>query len=203
MSSIGLSEHFTNVAKLLKKKFQLNKSHKILEIGSNDGVLLKPLMDLSLNVIGIEPAINISKIAKEKGCNVINDYFNEKNAQKYFKNQKFDLVISNNCFAHIDDIHSIVKGTKDILKEDSYFIIEVHYLKNLIDELQYDFIYHEHLYYYSLNALHNLFKQFNMSIIDFNEIDIHSGSIRVYIQNTPNKMPKKVLDRLKLEKKKE
>ena len=75
MSSIGLSGHFTDVAKMIKEKFNPGK---VLEIGSNDGVLLKPLMDLGIDCVGVEPAVNISQVAKDKGCKVINDYFNEK-----------------------------------------------------------------------------------------------------------------------------
>jgi SAM-dependent methyltransferase len=200
MSSVGLSKHFTDVASFLKKKFNLSESSKILEIGSNDGVLLKPLQYLGLNPIGIEPAVNINKIALENGCNVINDYFNDENCSKYFNKNSFDLIISNNCFAHIDDIHSIVKGVNKILKSTGYFVIEVHYVKNLIEQLQYDNIYHEHIYYYSLNSLKNLFDKFNMTIVDFEEIPVHSGSIRVVICNDLVKIPKHVNKKLELEK---
>jgi SAM-dependent methyltransferase len=200
MSSIGLTNHFTMVADMYKKRFNLNKSHKILEIGCNDGVLLKPLMELGLNPIGIEPATNIAKFATNNGCNVINDYFNEDTAEKYFC-EKFDLIISNNCFAHIDNIKSIVKGIKKILKKEAHFVIEVHYLKNLVDELQFDFIYHEHLYYYSLNSLKNLFNQFDMTIVDYEEFSIHSGSIRVYVKNSKEPLNKKIIDKINFENK--
>lgn len=199
MSSIGLSKHFTEVANFLKTKFNLDSGSKILEIGSNDGVLLKPLQDLGLNPIGIEPAVNISKVAVDKGCNVINDYFNENNAKKYFGDDGFDLIVSNNCFAHIDDIHSIVSGVHKLLKEDGHFVIEVHYVKNLIEQLQYDNIYHEHIYYYSLNALHNLFSKYGMTIVDYEELPIHSGSIRVIVSNKHLPIQNKIADKLSLE----
>lgn len=200
MSSIGLSKHFTEVASFLKEKFNLKLESKILEIGSNDGVLLKPLQDLGLSPIGIEPAINISKVAIENNCDVINDYFNEENSLKYFGAGQFDLVVANNCFAHIDDIHSIVRGVNKVLKKDGHFVIEVHYVKNLIEQLQYDNIYHEHIYYYSLNSLNNLFKEYGMTIVDFQDIPIHSGSIRVTILNNKIEYPTKVIERLELEK---
>lgn len=199
MSSIGLSNHFTNVAKSHKEKFTLTKDSKILEIGSNDGVLLKPLQDLGLTPIGIEPAMNINKVAIEKGCSVINDFFSEKTARIHFTENQFDLVVSNNCFAHIDDIHSIVRGVNFVLKKGRYFVIEVHYVKNLIDQLQYDNIYHEHLYYYSINSLNNLFKQYGMSIVDFEEIPIHSGSVRVVVCNDEIETNEKVQERLDYE----
>ena len=194
MSSIGLSGHFKSVAEMIKEKFN---PKKVLEIGSNDGVLLKPLQDLGIDCIGVEPAINISQVAKDKGCNVINDYFNEEAIEKYDLGSKFELAVSNNCFAHIDDIKSIVKGVKKALKPNGKFMVEVHYVKNLIEQLQYDNIYHEHLYYYSLNSLNNLFKQFDMTIIDFEEIPIHAGSIRVIIENDKIDYPLNVSKRLK------
>jgi len=157
MSSIGLSKHFTSVANFYKERFNLNSSSNVLEIGSNDGVLLKPFMDLKIPCLGFDPSVNISNLAKEKGCNVIIDYFNKKSAIKYLKENSYDLICSNNCFAHIDDIHSILEGVSYALKPNGHFVIEVHYLKNLIEQLQYDFIYHEHLYYYSLSSLNYLF----------------------------------------------
>lgn len=200
MSSVGLTKHFTSVAAILKERFKLNEDSIILEIGSNDGVLLKPMMDLGLNPIGIEPATNICKLAEEKGCNVINDYFSDEYAIGV--DPDFDLIISNNCFAHIDDIHSIVRGVHKLLKPEGHFVIEVHYVKNLIEQLQYDNIYHEHLYYYSLTALYNLFAQYDMTIVDYDDLPIHSGSIRVTIMNsTPNlpTMVPKVRERLRIE----
>lgn len=197
-SSIGLSKYFSEVAKLYINKFSLTARSKVLEIGSNDGVLLKPFHDSGIDIIGIEPSININKIASDVGLKTVNDYFHLENAKKYFSSDKFDLVISNNCFAHIDDINSIVEGVKYCLSDEGTFVIEVHYLKKLIEEFQFDFIYHEHLYYYSLTALNNLFKQHGMIVVDFDDIPIHSGSIRVYVKK--NGIPKdNVQNRLILE----
>lgn len=198
MSSVGLSSHFNQVAAYLVDTFKLNKNSNVLEIGSNDGVLLKPLMEKNINCIGIDPAINICERAKQKGCNVVNDYFNIENVNKYKFNNQFDLIVSNNCFAHIENIHSIVEGIKMALKKDGFFVFEVHYVKNLIEQLQYDNIYHEHLYYYSLTALNNLFKSYKMSIIDYEEIPIHAGSIRVVVKNNGN-ITEKVLLKLQQE----
>jgi SAM-dependent methyltransferase len=183
MSSIGLSKHFTEVAQIFKDRFKLDSNSKILEIGSNDGVLLLPLMNIGLNPIGIDPAENISEVARNKGANVITDFFTKETASKYFAQNGFDLIISNNCFAHIDDIHSIMSGIKYCLKPNGRFVIEVHYVKDLVEQTQYDTVYHEHLYYYSLTALSKLFEQYNLYIEDFNEIPIHGGSIRVTVKN--------------------
>lgn len=197
-SSIGLSKYFSEVAKLYITKFDLTKQSKVLEIGSNDGVLLKPLHELGIDIVGVEPSININKIASDLGLKTVNDYFHLENAKKYFSSSKFDLVISNNCFAHIDDINSIVEGVKYCLADNGTFVIEVHYLKKLIEEFQFDFIYHEHLYYYSFTALNNLFKQHGMVVVDFDDIPIHSGSIRVYAKKS-GEPDAKVQERLNLE----
>lgn len=183
MSSVGLSKHFTEVAALLQAEFNLNKTSCVVEIGSNDGVLQLPFKDLGVSVVGVEPSVNISQLAKDKGLKVINDFFNYDTSLKYFEPKSADLVISNNCFAHIDDIHAVLKGIQNILKDSGTFVMEVHYVEKLIKGLQYDNIYHEHLYYYSLYALENLFKQYGMTIVDCCEFSVHAGSIRVYVQN--------------------
>lgn len=187
MSSIGLSNHFSSVAVKLRDYFALTPESSILEIGSNDGVLLQPMMSLGLNPKGIEPAKNIAKISQEKGCDVLVDYFSEDLVEGIGWGEKFDLIISNNCFAHIDGINSIVSGIKKALKPEGHLVIEVHYVEPLIRSLQYDNIYHEHIYYYSLNSLNYLFNSHGMSIVDFDFIPIHAGSVRVYVQNSPDK----------------
>ena len=196
LSSVGLSKHFENVAKILDDKYDV-KDKDILEIGCNDGVLLKPLCDLGAKAVGIDPATNVVKVAREKGLNVHNGYFSYDNHKLFDK--KFDLVLSNNTFAHIIDIQDSVKGINHVLKPDGNFIFEVHYLKSLIEGNQWDNIYHEHIYYYSITALHNMFKRYGMTIIDFEEIPIHSGSIRVTVKNSETDIPKKITDRIKLE----
>jgi len=201
LSSVGLSGHFEDVANELNNKYDI-KNKDILEIGCNDGVLLEPLCKLGANAVGIDPATNVVKIAKEKGLNVHNGYFSYE-THKLFEN-KFDLVLSNNTFAHIIDIQDVVKGIYHVLKDGGDFIFEVHYLKNLIEGNQWDNIYHEHIYYYSITALNNMFKRYNMTVIDFEEIPIHSGSIRVTVRKGNEVkyiIPQKILDRLELESK--
>jgi len=197
-SSIGLSKHFSEYADILNKKYSVNDKN-ILEIGSNDGVLLEPLSKLGANITGVEPSDNISLLAKEKGLDVINDFFTYKNFKDSIHSNKYDLVLSNNAFAHIIDLHDIVKGIQHVLKDEGLFIFEVHYLDNLIKENQWDNIYHEHIYYYSITALKNLFSQFNMTVIDFEEIPIHAGSIRVTVSNSDIPLPKCINERIKKE----
>ncbi len=196
LSSVGLSGHFKGVADILNERYDV-KNKDILEIGCNDGVLLEPLSKLGANVVGVDPAINIIKLAIDKGLTVYNDYFSY-NTFKSFEN-KYDMVISNNTFAHIIDIQGVVRGIQHVLKPNGSFIFEVHYLKNLIEENQWDNIYHEHIYYYSITALKNLFEKYDMTVVDFEEIPIHSGSIRVTVVNDRVETPEKVLNRIELE----
>lgn len=199
MSSIGLSKHFEGVAQHLKDYFNLDSSNRILEIGSNDGVLLVPLKALGLNAVGFEPAVNISQIAEDKGVDVINDYFSEEKAKEYVHEKSIDLAVSNNCFAHIEDLHSIVKGLKYVLKENGHFVFEVSYVRDLIEQMQYDNIYHEHIYYYTLRALAWLFNDHRMTVVDYDFIPIHNGSIRVYVKNTLCEFPDKVKELIGIE----
>ena len=196
LSSIGLSGHFSDVASKLNDKYDI-KDKNILEIGCNDGVLLKPLCELGANAVGVDPAVNVVKLATDKGLTVYNDYFSYDTFKDF--GSKYDLVLSNNTFAHVIDIQNIVKGIHHVLKDGGDFIFEVHYLKNLIEGNQWDNIYHEHIYYYSITAILNLFKNHNMSVVDFEEIPIHSGSIRVTVRKGDEVIPQKILDRVELE----
>ena len=201
LSSVGLSNHFREVAYNLDKKYDV-EGLNILEIGCNDGVLLEPLNSLGANVEGVDPAKNIVKLATEKGLSVIEEYFNDETFGGWEFENNYDLVLSNNTFAHIPDIQSVVRGIKHVLKPDGDFVFEVHYLQSLIDGKQWDNIYHEHIFYHSITGLNNLFNKYDMTLIDFEEIPIHSGSIRVTVTNSKrNHPPQKVLDRIELESK--
>ena len=178
-----LSNHFKNYAKTMNDRF-LDKNSLVVEFGSNDGVLLKPFLNMGIKAIGVDPAQNITKLAREKGCEVINEFFNSKTA-KYIKNKygEASLICANNVFAHIDNIHEPAKGIKLLLKPDGVFVFEAHYLVDLLDQFQFDVIYHEHLMYHSLISISYLLKNFDMEIFDVLRIPIHAGSIRIYAQN--------------------
>lgn len=202
MSSIGLTKHFTNVAAYLDKRFGLReRSRAVIEFGSNDGVLLKPFDDLGVKATGFEPSLNISQVAKDKGCNVIVDFFNYDNAVKYGLKESAQIVVANNVFAHINDLTAVIEGIKYCLEEDGSFVAEVHYLLNLVEGNQYDFIYHEHMFYHSVFSLNNLFRLHGMTLYDFDLIDTHSGSIRIFAKKGIAEMPEVI--RLQIEKERE
>jgi SAM-dependent methyltransferase len=201
-SVIGsLSEHFKEYAGFLKKNFLKSKEAKLLEIGSNDGVLLQYLRDRK--AFGVDPSVNVSKIARKKGFQVWTDFFNRDSAKKILKKIGLvDVVTGSNVFAHADDIHEIMKAAKLILKPEGVFIVEVHYLKDLLDKFQYDTIYHEHLSYYSVKALKKIFVLGGFKIIDVFHLNMHGGGIRVIAANEKSirKEKKSVAEFIKREK---
>ncbi|MDA9865027.1 class I SAM-dependent methyltransferase, partial [Pelagibacterales bacterium] len=170
-------------------QFKEKKAVKLIEFGSNDGVLLKEFVkDKKFMCLGVDPAINISKIAKKEGVNVYLGNFDVKAALEIEnKYGKFDYITGSNVFAHIDDIHSVVSAAKMLLKNNGSFVTEVHYLPNLIELNQYDFIYHEHLNYYTLKSLIKLFEIHKLKLINAEMIQTHGGSIRVTVSPNLNK----------------
>ena len=174
-----LRENFADLYQDTTKIVKLKKQDLIIDIGSNDGNLLGNFKN-NHKVLGVTPE-KIGKLAIKKGIPTIIDYFNNKVSNKIInKYGKAKIITATNAFAHIDDINLIVKSILKTLKKDGIFISESHYLLPLIQTVQYDTIYHEHLRYYSLESLNFLFKKHNLEIIDTKEIPTHGGSIRVY-----------------------
>ena len=171
--------HFHSLAEEAYSRFDLSSGDLVIDIGSNVGVLLQGFKNQGAEVLGIDPATNICKIAKGRGIETINDFFSEYLAHNIIKDRKkAKIVTGTNVVAHIDDLHSLVKGLDILLDEDGVFIFEAPYLSDLIDNLEYDTIYHEHLSYISLKPMSILFKQYGMEIIDINKVAIHGGSVR-------------------------
>lgn len=184
-SAIGtLKAHFVNYAKEVSARFLVPFEATVVEIGCNDGVLLNPLSCLGIkNVIGVDPSVNVVAGIRNERISVFNDFFNKKTAKMIQDKFGFaDLIVANNVYAHIDDIRGITEAIESLLKADGVFIFEVHYIKNLIEEIQYDMIYHEHLYYYSLLTLEKFFATYDMEIFDVKQIPIHAGSMRYYVR---------------------
>ncbi len=181
-TTLTLSQHFAAHAKGLVERF-LTKEDLVVEFGCNDGVLLKPLTDLGVRAVGVEPAVNIAKLAVAKGCTVINDFFNTRTAGDIKRQYgPASLICANNVFAHIDDMHEPMRAITDLLKPEGIFVFEVHYLLPLLATCQFDMIYHEHMMHHSVTALSYLMELHGMEIFDAKRIPIHAGSIRVYAQ---------------------
>ena len=174
-----LRENFAELYQECKTIIELGKDDLIVDIGSNDGNLLSNFKD-NHKVLGITPE-EIGKIAIEEGIPTILDYFKKDVVEKVKKEYgKAKIITATNVFAHIDNINEITKLIMDLLVEDGIFISESHYLLPLIETLQYDTIYHEHLRYYSLHSIKYLLEKHNLEIIHAKKIPTHGGSIRVY-----------------------
>ena len=194
--------HFVKAANKYSKEFRLNKKKSyIIDIGSNDGVALKPFLDLGFkNILGIEPAKNLSKIANKNKIKTFNGFLEKKNIKKIKKNA--DLILASNVFAHSDKLKEMAECMLSLLSKNGTIIIEVQYLMDMIKDLTFDNIYHEHYNYWTLTSLIYFFKQFNAKIYRSEKVDTHGGSLRVYIKkNIKVKIESSVKKMLKEEEK--
>ena len=181
-TSKSFREHFIYAAKKYIKDFKLNKKKSyIIDIGSNDGVALKPFKDLGFKkILGIEPAKNLAKLANKNKIKTFNGFLEKNNLNKIKKNS--DLILASNVFAHSDKLREMAECMFKLLSKNGTIIIEVQYLLNTLKDLTFDNIYHEHYNYWSLVSLVNFFNQFNGKIYKAEKINTHGGSIRVYIK---------------------
>mgnify|MGYP001403277331 FL=1 len=180
-----LRENFCELSQEVDGLINLDKNKLVCDIGSNDGNLLSYFMEKS-KVVGITPE-EIGNKAIEKGIPTIIDYFNVHTSNKVI--EKFghpDVITATNVFAHIDNPNEVMENISLLLKKDGLFIIEVHYLKSLIETNQYDTIYHEHMRYYSLECLNNLLSSHGFKIFNAKLINTHGGSIRVFASRSHN-----------------
>ena len=192
--------HFTEAAKKYSKELKLNKKKSyIIDIGSNDGIALKPFLDLGFKkVLGIEPAKNLAKLANKNKIKTFNGFLENKNIKKLNKNA--DLILASNVFAHSDKLKEMADCMLKLLGKKGTIIIEVQYLMNTLKDMTFDNIYHEHYNYWSLTSLVNFFNQFDAKIFRSEKIDTHGGSLRVYIKkNTKVKIETSVKKMLKEE----
>jgi len=188
LSSVSdtFKKHFIEAANKYIEEFKLSpKKSYIIDIGSNDGVGLKPFRDMGFKkILGIEPAKNLAKLANKDKIKTINCFLEEKNLKKIKKNA--DIILASNVFAHSDKLEEMATCMLKLLKNNGTIIIEVQYLLNTLKDLTFDNIYHEHYNYWSLTSLVNFFKQFNAKIIRAEKINTHGGSLRVYIKKDKN-----------------
>ena len=174
-----LRDNFAELAREVNQHFSLTDKDLVIDIGSNDGNLLSNFKK-QCRVLGVTPE-NIAKIAINKGIPTIQDYFSKNLSLKIEKKYgKAKIITATNVFAHMDNILTLLKSIKKLMKNDGLFISESHYLYDLIHQNQYDTVYHEHLRYYSLTSLKFLFEKVDLEIIRAKKINTHGGSIRVY-----------------------
>ena len=178
--------HAKTIADRLRETRKLGPNSLAVEIASNDGYLLQWYHKAGIPVLGIEPAQNIARVAEsERGVRTISEFFGREIAEKLAKSgQRADVIHANNVLAHVADLNGVVAGFAAMLKPDGVVVVEAPYLKDLLDHVEFDTIYHEHLCYFSLTALTRLFQQHGLTIVDVERLKIHGGSLRIFAAHT-------------------
>ena len=173
----GLVRHFEDLAK------KLNGARFVVDVGSNDGILLKPLAALGVKAIGVEPSINVSKIANDQGLETVCAFFDDSSAADLKKaHGDADVIVASSVFTHLEDPHAFIEAVKILLSDDGRFIIEVEYIGNILRHIQFERFYLDRIFYYSLTSLKHLFEAHGMTVTDVTEIEPHGGSLQVTIQ---------------------
>jgi len=162
-------------------EFHLGAKSQVMEIASNDGYLLQNFVSANVPCLGIEPAANIAKVAREKGVDTLVEFFTEALAKKLAaENRPADLILGNNVFAHAPDTNDFVAGLAALLKPQGRIVLEFPYGVDFIEHSEFDTIYHEHVFYFTLTALQPLFARHKLEIFRTERLAIHGGSLRLY-----------------------
>jgi SAM-dependent methyltransferase len=173
--------HARQAAERYISEYALNKSSFVLEIASNDGYCLQNFARAGIPLLGIEPAANIARVAREKGIDTLVEFFGCEQARKLAATRaQADLILGNNVFAHAPDPNDFVAGLGALLKPDGRIALEFPYAVDFIEQAEFDTIYHEHVFYFSLTALLPLFQRHGLGIFDVERLSIHGGSLRIF-----------------------
>tara|TARA_B100000795_G_scaffold263867_1_gene243607 strand:+ start:2126 stop:3316 length:1191 start_codon:yes stop_codon:yes gene_type:complete len=185
-SSEYMKKHFKNFSNFIKKNY-LNTESKIIEIGSNDGTLLKNFLDNEKNILGIEPSKNVADKAISNGVPTLNKFFNTNNISN-LKNflGKTDMILASNCICHIPDLDNLIQGIDLLLDKNGTFIFEEPYLGSMIEKTSYDQIYDEHIYMFSVSSVQKIFKRYDFELIDVMPQITHGGSMRYIVKRAGN-----------------
>jgi SAM-dependent methyltransferase len=193
-SSSDLDSHFKEYAESIVKYFKYQRNDKVLDIGSNDGLLLSKFATFDLKVLGIDPSSYVASKATEKGIPTVVSYFNKTAADKLLTEfGAFDLVTANNVFSHADNLREFAECVCSILSESGAFIFEVSYLKDLVENMVIDYIYHEHLCHHSIKPLKQFLNTCGLKLIYVERVNTKGGSIRCYVVKTNNPRPVEVV----------
>ena len=180
-------KHAKNYVDMIIPRLLLDENSLVIEIASNDGYLLQNFTDKNIDVMGIEPAQNVAKVAIEKNIPTITKFFNSQLSRDLVNNGKTaDLIIGNNVFAHVPCLNDFIDGLKILLNPNGVFTLEFPHLLQLMQHNQFDTIYHEHFSYFSLLTVQKIFDNHNLKIFDVDEISTHGGSLRLYVTHKDN-----------------
>lgn len=178
-----LRQHFGELAAEIQQRFDLSQQSLIVEIGCNDGVFLRHVAALGIRNVGVDPATNVVASIADEGVVAINTCFNKASAHDIVSDHgKANAVVSSFSFAHIDDMDDVMRGIDEVLLDDGVFIFEIYYLGIVIEGMQYDMMYHEHMSYYTLKCLERFLGTYDFEIFDIKLIPLRSGAVRFYAQ---------------------
>lgn len=167
--------------------FDLKEGDLIVDIASNDGCTLQEFKKFGLSVLGVDPAENLAALANAQGIQTISEFWSENTAQKIIQEHgKAKMIMALNVFAHVDNVDSFLSAINILLKDDGVFAVEVPYLVNFINKMEFDTIYHEHLSYFLVKPLLHLFKRHKLDVFDIKKFIMHGGSIRIYAKKESN-----------------
>jgi SAM-dependent methyltransferase len=177
--------HAKTLADRLVDSRRLNSTSLVVEVASNDGYLLQYYRQHGVRVLGVEPARNIAKVAEERGIPTRCEFFSHNLARNLAAEiHGADVIHANNVLAHVPDLPGFVAGLRDLVKPDGLLVIEAPHLLPMVDHIEFDTIYHEHLSYFSLTALDTLFRRQGLAIENVEELQIHGGSLRIFASRT-------------------
>lgn len=205
-ASKTLTTHLHSLAETICKKISFSKNNLIVDIGSNDGTLLSSFKRINekLKVLGVEPAKNLVGFAKKKNIECINSYLDVEVSKKIVSKHGYaNVITSTNSFPHIQNLHFFMKAVNALLSDDGVFVLEAHYLVDLLEQKAFDTIYHEHISYWSIGPMQYLFNTYELEIFDIERLPVHHGQIRVWvkkIKNTKYYVKKNIEALVKLEK---
>ena len=176
-------EHARAYAGMAIERFGLGPQSQVVEVASNDGYLLQYFVAQGVSVLGVEPARNVAEVAIERGIPSVVEFFGRETAQALAGDRRADLLIGNNVLAHVPDLNDFVAGMQLLLADDGVITMEFPHLMRLVDERQFDTIYHEHFSYFSLLTVKDVFAAHGLDVFDVDEIPTHGGSLRIYARH--------------------
>ena len=178
-------QHAEQYMKDMTERFSLNEGSHVVEVAANDGYLLQYFKECNIPCTGIEPTASTAAAAREKGISIVEEFFGVQLAEQLVaQGKQADLIVANNVLAHVPEINDFVSGFTILLKPNGVATFEFPHLLNLINENQFDTIYHEHFSYLSLTALETIFKENGLQIFDVEELTTHGGSLRLFAQRS-------------------
>ncbi len=188
-----LYNHHQRLSVEVVERYNTQKDSLVVDIGSNDGTLLKGFRRLGMRTIGVEPT-NIAKFAVEDGIDTIQDFFTEETAREILsQNGKAKVITATNVFAHMATLGTVIRGIEALLDDDGVFVLENHYLLDIVKGIQYDSVYHEHLRSYSIKSVVQLFEYYDLTVIDAHRVASYGGSVRIYVAKGKKGQPSKGL----------